>query len=367
MNDNDIVGYLTLNNRIIKNNRPYWNCTCQLCGNKKDIREDSLKSKKVISDGCYKKTKLFSDKQKSKHPIENLTGLIFGELTVIHLSDSRNGKKIMWTCKCSCGNIVDIWAANLKNGNSKTCGDFTAHRLKYMKNVWKSSLDDLSGRKYGDWIVERRDGDIQPTRWICKCAACGKEESVLGNSLKDNSSTSCGCRKQNESLVGDIIGHWEVLERSKRLRPNGRYCTTYLCRCECGTERYVDESRLLRGKSLSCGCYSSKANEHIAKLLKEKKIKFATEYKYYDLIGPKGGYLRFDFALFDSKRKNVLCLIEYQGEQHYLDTEFGKEQREITDSQKREYCQSNNIQFYEIKYTENIDEKINEILTHYAC
>ena len=71
---------------------------------------------------------------------------------------------------------------------------------------------------------------------------------------------------------------------------------------------------------------------------------------YDNLKGPNGRLLRFDFAIFDSQ-KNVKCLIEYQGEQHYTKSNFGKEQREITDPIKRKYCRDNNIQLFEIKYT----------------
>lgn len=366
MNRNDMVGYLLLNDRKIKNNRAYWNCTCELCGNTKDIREDTLKRGDTISDGCYKKTKAFSDKLKEIHPIEDLTGQTFGELTVLYMSDERVGKKIMWTCICTCGIIIDVWSANLKNGNTKTCGDYQAHRAKYMKDVWRQQLDDLTGQTFGDWVVIERDGNEQPTRWICECKNCGTIKSVLGSSLKNGQSTNCGCRRYNDSLVGQKIGHWLVLERTKRLRPNGHYCTVYLCRCDCGVERYVDEARLLRRTSLSCGCFNSKANEYIASVLKDNGYKYIPEYKYEDLKGPGDGLLRFDFAILSDEEK-VICLIEYQGEQHFIDSDFGRQQREITDPQKRKYCKENNIQLFEIKYTDDIDVELNKILTHIAC
>lgn len=60
----------------------------------------------------------------------------------------------------------------------------------------------------------------------------------------------------------------------------------------------------------------------------------------------------------------MLFLIEYQGIQHYKEMEngFGKQQREITDLQKREYCNKKNIKLYEIKYDEDIYNKIEYIL-----
>ena len=34
---------------------------------------------------------------------------------------------------------------------------------------------------------------------------------------------------------------------------------------------------------------------------------------------------------------------------------------------KRKYCKKNNIKLFEIKYTDNIDAKLEKILTHIAC
>ena len=366
MDRNDMIGYLLLNERYKKNNRAYWNCTCTLCGSNKDMREDTLQTGKTISCGCYTKSKLFSDKQKEKHQIEDLTGNKYYDLTVLGLSDNRVGKKIMWKCLCSCGKIVDVWSANLKNGNSKTCGDYKAHRLSYMEEVWDNVLDDLTGDIYGDWLVKNRDGTSQPTRWICECLNCGKIKSVLGQALKKGQSKSCGCRKQNPSLTGKQNRSWSVGKRSKRKRPNGHYCTTYFCTCECGVQRYVDESRLINGTSMGCGCVKSSANKYIANILTQNGCKFTPEYKYHDLRGPGNGLLRFDFALQDEK-ENVICLIEYQGAQHYIEQDYGRQQREITDPMKRKFCKEHNIPLYEIKYSDNIDAQLDKILTHIAC
>lgn len=366
MDRNDMVGYLLLNERKKKNSRAYWGCTCTLCGNDKDIREDTLQSGKTVSCGCYQKTEMHAEKIKQSHPIEDLTGNVYHELTVLRMSDKRVGKKIMCTCLCSCGKIVDVWAANLKNGNTKTCGDYEAHRIAHMKDLWDMTLDDLTGKIFGDWLVKERDGSSQPTRWICECLLCGTTKSVLGNALKNGQSTNCGCKRHNPSLTGKVVGKWSVGKRSKRKRPSGRYCTTYFCTCECGTQRYVDESRLLNGTSLSCGCVKSKANEYIAEILKQNNYSFMCEYSYPDLVGPGNGLLRFDFAILDNKN-DVVCLIEYQGEQHYTNSDFGKQQREITDPLKKKYCKTNNIQLFEIKYTDNIDAKLDKIFTHIAC
>ena len=55
----------------------------------------------------------------------------------------------------------------------------------------------------------------------------------------------------NELSNGVKIGRWTVFDQYIRT-PRGE--RKYLCRCECGTERYVLERSLKGGGSLSCGC-----------------------------------------------------------------------------------------------------------------
>lgn len=50
------------------------------------------------------------------------------------------------------------------------------------------------------------------------------------------------------------IGRWTVLDQSIR-KTNGELA--WLCRCSCGTERYVLERSLRYGGSVSCGCLAS--------------------------------------------------------------------------------------------------------------
>lgn len=50
--------------------------------------------------------------------------------------------------------------------------------------------------------------------------------------------------------IGKRYGRWLVLARG----PNHLQAATWLCRCDCGTERIVPAYRLGRGRSQSCGC-----------------------------------------------------------------------------------------------------------------
>lgn len=56
----------------------------------------------------------------------DLTGLIFGRLTVLNEAEpqvSASGqKRIMWNCKCECGNYTVVSGAGLRSGSTKSCG-----------------------------------------------------------------------------------------------------------------------------------------------------------------------------------------------------------------------------------------------------
>ena len=72
----------------------------------------------------------------------------FGRLVVIEL-DNNKKEKVMWKCKCDCGNITYVSTSNLRAGRIKSCGCLKLERLlerstthnqrhTYLYEVWKS-------------------------------------------------------------------------------------------------------------------------------------------------------------------------------------------------------------------------------------
>ncbi len=62
--------------------------------------------------------------------------------------------------------------------------------------------------------------------------------------------------KDSSSLTGQTFGRWTVLDQLERTEKGER---KWLCRCQCGRERYVLERSLKSGGSLSCGCLRKEA------------------------------------------------------------------------------------------------------------
>lgn len=94
-------------------------------------------------------------------------------------------------------------------------------------------------------------------------------------------------------------------------------------------------------------------------------INYKTQYGFRELKSNKGWMLKFDFAIFDNN-ENLMCLIEYQGQQHYDNSYgwFGEQQRNETDPLKRNYCKNNNIPLFEIRYDSNIKSELINILSN---
>lgn len=290
----------------------------------------------------------------------NLIGYKSGQLTVIKKIEKENRPQKTakrgehWLCQCDCGNQVILYTNQITSGKTKSCGCL-------LKTKAASKVINEVGNKYGKLtVLERVYNEKDPTHafWLCKCD-CGKEVIVKGRNLRSGHTKSCGCLGETHIKIGDIFGKLTVVKKSTKQDGKGHYY--WLCKCECGSIKEYFGKNLLSGNSTSCGCIHSKAEKEITKYLVNNNINFKKEFWFKDLklIRP----LRFDFAIFD-KNNNLLGLIEYQGEQHYKNyKKMGKQQREITDPMKKEYCLNKSIPLFEIKYTENIALKLQEILS----
>lgn len=67
---------------------------------------------------------------------KDLTGMKFGELVAIKPADrTKNG--IIWECKCSCGNVVNVLASRLLYGKTKSCGHLANESKTLRENIGK--------------------------------------------------------------------------------------------------------------------------------------------------------------------------------------------------------------------------------------
>lgn len=60
-------------------------------------------------------------------------------------------------------------------------------------------------------------------------------------------------KESAQAAVGRRYGHWQVMAEATRINGDLRYP----CRCDCGEERLVSAITLRNGSSTSCGCMRS--------------------------------------------------------------------------------------------------------------
>lgn len=138
----------------------YWLCHCSC--NRVD---DFIVSTRSLTDGLQHACKLCGYEKAGDSKTEDLTGQIFGQLTVIKRSDdyidSRGNHYVKWVCRCSCGKSEDFstQARILKSGRATSCGcrheSFIASELKkyFIENYnAEKEYKMLKNPKTGSWL-----------------------------------------------------------------------------------------------------------------------------------------------------------------------------------------------------------------------
>ena len=215
-------------------------------------------------------------------------------------------------------------------------------------------------------------GGHHQVQWLCECSCFNEERKhptliVRSNSLRNGQTKSCGCilneqlvkrnSEKSSVKVGNKYGKLTVIadlglrkqaSRDKRERWS-------LCQCDCGSAPIeVKNNMLQNGWKKSCGCLQSQGEFLIEKILKENNFSYLKEFSFSDLTGIHGQKLRFDFAIFQDDK--ILCLIEFDGRQHYTGPEAawknGQSLEEIQkhDKRKNEYCLKHNFILKRVPY-----------------
>ena len=279
----------------------------------------------------------------------DLVGNRYGALVVLSRAPKPEGAKstsAFWLCQCDCGKTKVISGNVLKQGKARSCGCLTSKLLA------ESHSEDLTGQRFGSLIAisraARPDGLISSgAYWLCKCD-CGNEKIIMGKSLQQGKTKSCGCHSQETNdLTGQRFGKLVAVVQDRLLsnKSNGAY---WVCSCDCGQTKSIRSGNLLSGNVRSCGCLSSLGEVEIETILQENNINYSKQYTFEDLRGPNDGLLRFDFAIF--KNNKLSHLIEFQGEQHYEYSGSFYDNPQESDFKKQEYCKIHNIPLILIPY-----------------
>lgn len=108
-------------------------CQCE-CGTTKEMRADAVRSGRVKTCGVC---------NRSQDRFISVMGEKFGKLTVIAEPEVCRNRKV--TVQCECGNIVTRFLANLKRGQTKTCGctKWYDHEIGYIYYLVDPETDEI--------------------------------------------------------------------------------------------------------------------------------------------------------------------------------------------------------------------------------
>jgi hypothetical protein len=125
----------------------------------------------------------------------DLTGRVFGRLTVIRFFkyDSRHNR--IWKCQCSCDKIHYARTGQLNAGIVRSCGCL---RLETLAKYRRKPLN-LTFRRFGKLVALQPEGKGRERRWLCECD-CGRVIRVRAFCLTTGTSQSCGCGRKPGSL-----------------------------------------------------------------------------------------------------------------------------------------------------------------------
>lgn len=329
-----------------------WKCKCD-CGNTTSVRGYSLRSGMTKSCGCLQKERT------SAANYIDISGERFERLTAIKMIGQNDRGANVWLCECDCGNQTEVPTANLRNGNTRSCGCLQKDSARECGKIMRK---DISGEKFGmltalEPTPERANGAVV---WRCKCD-CGNEHYIAINQL--SCTKSCGCLggKIVEEEPGNRYGKLTVI---KYFQGETDKIGPWLCRCDCGNEVVVSGTCLRKGNVKSCGClYSEVAKEKwasgvydgafqspttpeikTAKALDKLDIEYEREYR------PDGYRKVYDFLVRDD------ILIEVQGDYWhanpdvYNDCELNDIQRKNvqSDLEKSQWAKENGYSLVEL-------------------
>ena len=104
-------------------------CQCE-CGTIKEVRISYIISGRSKNCGCGRK------KTMSEKNMKNLVGQRFGKLVVLEMLEERNKHgRIVYRCRCDCGNIIDVLGNSLALGHTSSCGCLVSYWNMFIQQL----------------------------------------------------------------------------------------------------------------------------------------------------------------------------------------------------------------------------------------
>lgn len=238
---------------------------------------------------------------------------------------------------------------------------------KYTTLTFIDKAKQIHFDKY-DYSLTEYKGIKTPIKIICKI--CNKyflqrpDHHLYGSGCPDCSRKIQANKHKltQEEFINKAKNiHGDLYDYSKTIYNKHRNKIEIICK-KCNKSFWQSANAHLNGEGCP-NCVNSKGESKIKLLLNAWNIKYVFQKRFKDCIDKQA--LSFDFYLPDYN-----SCIEFQGEQHFSpqmqinlmkDKKKGLRRFNIQkkhDKIKRLYCKQNNIYLIEIKYDENIEDKL---------
>lgn len=154
---------------------------------------------------------------------EDFLGKRFSYLTVIGEPEPGDRRQ-HWLCRCDCGTVKRVMAANLKSGSTKSCGCYSKDCCVIQMNA---------GDRYGELTIVG-PAQTPPHKsgrwWLCKCD-CGETFVAHGVDLRNGKTISCpecGFKRSHEKHKSHGMSKTRLYKTWKGIKDrcnNQRECT----------------------------------------------------------------------------------------------------------------------------------------------
>lgn len=120
--------------------------------------------------------------------VRDLSGQVFGRLTVLRRDGSDREKRATWACRCACGKVKTVRGKHLTQGAIVSCGCFARESLASRRSL------DITNEVFGRLTA------ISPTSdrlrglavWEFQCS-CGNRVKLPAARVVNGNTRSCGC------------------------------------------------------------------------------------------------------------------------------------------------------------------------------
>lgn len=140
---------------------------------------------------------------------KQLTGRVFGRLTVVERFRSRNGR-VTWMCRCECGRLHEAVSHALTSGHTKSCG------------CWRDERNTSTPLIHGH---ARRNAGLTPTyqSWRGMWTRCTNLNAKSYKDYGGRGITICDRWKEYANFLADMSERQEGLTLDRK-NVNGNYC-----------------------------------------------------------------------------------------------------------------------------------------------